>query len=105
MPGALGSHPSTPEPAPLFVRDRYGSADSNSTLDELEPEPAKDPGETNPWSDEQPEVNEKAVAPEPDRRIPPADTGLKAWSVLAGASLIEGFLWGKLHAIYLVRLC
>ena len=92
MPGPLGSHPSnSPPQAPLFIRDRYGSADSASTLDEVEPKPLDDAGEVNAWANE---GSEKA-APEPDVRTPPADGGLKAWTVLAAAAVIEGFLWGE----------
>ena len=86
----------TPPAAPLFVRDRYGSNDSTSTLDEVEPKPIDDsPSEPNAWAES---ASEKTPA-EPDARIPPADHGVKAWTVLAAAALIEGFLWGKKIAL------
>jgi len=31
-----------------------------------------------------------------DTQLPPADRGRKAWLVLIGASMIEGFMWGEL---------
>ena len=87
----------TPPAAPLFVRDRYGSNDSTSTLDEVEPKPIDDPTSANAWAASS---SEKPPA-EPDARIPPADHGVKAWTVLAAAALIEGFLWGEQAAFLL----
>lgn len=80
--------------APLFVRDRYGSADSTSTLGNQEPKVAPDEDETvNPWGGEayQTPVKERSREPE----LPPVDHGFKAWSILAAAFVFEALIWGE----------
>ena len=79
--------------APLFVRDRYGSADSVSTVGEVEAKPMPEDSAVNPWAGEAAESPEKEKSSEPEP--PPADTGVKAWSILAGAFVFEALIWGK----------
>ena len=84
--------------APLFVRDRYGSADSTSTLDEKEGAEGLDAAVKNPWGGN--EVLEDHLKTEQQKSkntgtLPPVDGGIKAWSVIGVAFLLEGLLWSK----------
>ena len=89
--------------APLFVRDRYGSADSTNTAEgETEPKPMPRPSNEddaeNPWvgqSGRSPEREKSRDKPE----LPPVDTGVKAWSILGGAFIFEALIWGRLYAL------
>ena len=81
--------------APLFVRDRYGSADSTSTIGEIngtKSRPSQEDDGRNPWAAEGSGLppKERVVEPEP----PLADGGIKAWSILAGTFIFEALIWG-----------
>ena len=82
--------------APLFVRDRHGSAESTSTLGDIEPKPMEDEGGANPWAGEQ-DTAQETKPKEPE--LPPVDKGWKAWSILIGAFVMEALIWGMYHRI------
>lgn len=88
--------PQSPFQAPLFVRDRYGSADSTNSLDEVEPKSLnEDDTAENPWAGVagSPAI-EATMSKQPKSELPPVDRGFKAWSILAGAFLFEALIWG-----------
>ena len=79
--------PQSPFQAPLFVKDRYGSVDSTSTLnDNVEPANMKDDmdGVTNPWAGD----SEKKVEKSEEQS---ADGEKKTWSAMVGRLFI---VWG-----------
>ena len=82
--------------APLFVRDRYGSADSTSTIGEIngsKSRPSQEDDGSNPWAAEGNGLPPKEKIAEPE--LPPADGGIKAWSILAGTFIFEALIWGS----------
>ena len=88
-----------PPAAPLFVRDRYGSADSTATMDGIDKEMHDLDTGDNPWANATgpytaDQVSEKESKPEPSSTSNLVDGGFKAWSVLAGAFLFEALIWG-----------
>ena len=97
---------SAPPVAPLFVRDRYGSADSTATTDSIDKE-TQEVGEENPWTNGtgtqttagETGADESSQPTSSDIHLPPVDTGVKAWSILVGAFLFEALIWGR--SIYL----
>ena len=91
---------STVPAAPLFTRDRYGSADSTATMDSIDKE-MQEIRDENPWSDGTNIESSEGSGPDnpsqpisSDVNLPPVDTGIKAWSILAGAFLFEALIWG-----------
>ena len=80
--------------APLFVRDRYGSADSNSSNDDVNAKirPSQEDAR-NPWAGEASTSPGRKPHGEPE--LPPADRGVKAWSILAGTFVFEALIWGS----------
>lgn len=91
---------STTPVAPLFVRDRYGSADSIATTDSIDKE-TQQPVDENPWTDgagirtvEESSSELSSQTNSSEANLPPVDTGIKAWSILAGAFLFEALIWG-----------
>ena len=93
-------HSPPPPAAPLFTRDRYGSADSTATADSVDKE-MQEIRDENPWTDgtsiQTIGESDPDKSPQPissDVNLPPVDTGVKAWSILAGAFLFEALIWG-----------
>ena len=98
--------PQSPFQAPLFVRDRYGSADSTNSLDEVEPKPVTEDYAENPWAGVAGSPTlESAVDKQPKSDLAPVDRGFKAWSILIGAFLFEALIWGSHYIDSLSGFC
>ena len=77
--------------APLFVRDRYGSNDSMSTVDDGEHRVDNDLDGDNPWAGSASEKQPASSQPE----ALPVDGGTRAWVMVAAAFAFQMLLWGE----------